>query len=80
MKITAIVKRGKNKGVELKPHRYQGGYFLVSKGGNKTEFAHQVANDDQLERWIKSGYSVRMSAPSVSPSIYGPESLTFSAA
>lgn len=80
MKITAIVKRGKNKGVELKPHRYQGGYFLVSKGGNKTEFAHQVANEDELESWVKRGYSLRLSSPGISPSIYGPESITFVAA
>ncbi len=80
MKITAIVKRGKNKGVELKPHRYQGGYFLVSKGGNKTEFAHQVTNEDELKSWIKRGYGLRMSALGVSPSIYGPYSLTFAAA
>ena len=77
-KITATVTRGQNKGTTLKPHRFSGGYFLVSKGGkdgNKRECAEEVSSENDLESWIQRGFGIRMSAPGISPSLFMPKNL-----
>ncbi len=73
--ITAVVSRGSKKGTALTPHRYQEGHFLVTKGGNESDFATKVLNEQDLESWIQRGYGVRMSGPGVAPSIYSGNSL-----
>jgi len=76
--ITAIVTRGPNKGTLLKPHRYQGGYYLISKGGkggNKRECATEITDINELESWIQRGYGIRMSAPRIVHSLIMPKSL-----
>ena len=76
--ITAVKKRGNNQGTILMPHRYGGGFYLVSKGGlggNLKESAIPVRNLNELTSWISQGYGVRMSGPGVPPSIYMPNSL-----
>lgn len=76
--ITATVTRGQNKGTTLKPHRFPGNYFLISKGGkngNRRECAKEVSSEQELESWIQRGYGIRMSAPGVSPSLFMPKSL-----
>lgn len=75
LQITAVVSRGKKKGTLLTPHRYQDGFYVVSKGGNTVAFRRQVSNLDDLPTWIAQGYGVRMSGLGVAPSIYMPKSL-----
>ena len=75
LQITAVVSRGKKKGTLLTPHRYQEGFYTISKGGNKLVFRKQVWNLDDLPTWIAQGYGVRMSGSDVAPSIYMPKSL-----
>jgi len=76
--ITAVVTRGPNKGALLNPHRYQGGYYLISKGGkggNKRECAAEIIDINELESWIQRGYGIRMSAPGIGHSLFMPKSL-----
>lgn len=75
LQITVVVSRGKNKGTLLTPHRYQEGFYVISKGGNTLAFRKQVWNIDDLPTWVSQGYGVRMSGPGVAPSIYMPKSL-----
>jgi hypothetical protein len=75
LQITAVVSRGKKKGTLLSPHRYQEGFYVISKGGNTVAFRREVSNLDDLPTWIAQGYGVRMSRASVAPSIYMPKSL-----
>lgn len=76
-KLTAIVSKGKNKGTTVTPHRYQAGYFLVSKGGNTRDCAQKVSHENELEAWIQRGYSIRMSGPGVPASLYAPAHVIF---
>lgn len=76
--ITATVTRGQNKGISLKPHRFSGGYFLISKGGkggNRRDCAKEVSSEHELESWIQRGYGIRMSALGVGSSLFMPKSL-----
>ena len=75
LQITAVISRGRNKGTLLTPHRYQEGFYVISKSGNTVAFRRQVSNLDDLPTWIAQGYGVRMSGPGVVPSIYMPKSL-----
>lgn len=74
IEITSTVKRGKNFGTLLKPHRYQDGHYIVAKGGNTSSFAQKVKYEE-LVAYIMRGYNVRMSGQGVAASLYGPESL-----
>ena len=76
--ISAIVTRGPNKGTVMRPHRYQAGYFLISKVSNRLGDATKVANESELESWVHIGYGIRMSAPGVSPSLFMPRGIVFS--
>lgn len=75
-KITATVGKGTHRGTILRPHRYQEGYYLVSRGGNTLDCAKQIFSEAELESWVQRGYGIRMSGPGVAPSIYSPRSLT----
>ena len=72
-KFHSVVKRGKHKGTVMTPHRYADGNYKVSKGGksgNRTENATIVSNEADLERFVKEGNHIRMSAPGISPSLH----------
>lgn len=74
-RITAIVSRGNHTGIVLTPHKYAEGHFIVGKGGNTIDCTKKVSNADELESWVQRGYSIRMSAPGVAPSLYSPQNL-----
>lgn len=76
--ISATVTRGPNKGTVMTPHRFQEGYFLVSKGSNSRSDATEVGNESELESWVQLGYGIRMSAPGVAPSLFMPKSIFIS--
>lgn len=75
--ITAIA-RGKDSGEVLRPHRYGGGYFVVTRGRHSTDPARRVLNEDELPSWAAKGYGIRMSAPGHPPSTFMPGSLIVS--
>ena len=68
-KISAIKRRGNMQGAHLEPHRFPGGYYVVSKGGNTKDLAIQVHDQSELEGWVQRGYSIRMSATGVPPEL-----------
>lgn len=74
IEITAKVKSGKKLGTLLKPHRYQAGHYIVSKGGNTSCLARKVRYEELIS-YIMRGFNVRMSGPGVAASLYGPQSL-----
>jgi hypothetical protein len=74
-RITAVVGKGKNRGLILKPHRYKDGHYVVGKGGNTTADSENVLRDEDLEGWVRSGYGIRMSAPGHAPSLFSADSL-----
>lgn len=76
--ISAIVTRGLKQGTVTTPHRFQKGYFLVSKGSNLLSDAVEVVNESELESWVQLGYGIRMSAPGVAPSLFMPKSILIS--
>jgi hypothetical protein len=75
--ITAKSK-GKDQGDTLRPHRYSGGYFLVTRGRHSNDPDRHVLNEDELLSWVAKGYGIRMSAPGHSPSTFMPRSLIVS--
>ena len=69
-KFHSVVKSGKHKGTVITPHRYADGNYKVSKGGNKTENTINVPHEADLGPYFEEGYSSRMSAPGISPSLH----------
>jgi len=62
MKITYTVKRGKNTGVVLTPHRYEDGMFLAHKTNSRNDpEGRRVRTEPELVDLIRLGYHVRMS-------------------
>ncbi len=76
-RIYAISQRGKNKGAVLTPHRYEGGFFVVTKGRHSSDPRHEVRHANELVDWIARGYGIRMSSasPLHAPSTFMPQSL-----
>lgn len=76
-KITAICKRGNNKGIVLTPHRYEGGFFVVTMGRHSSDPRREIFDEQELSAWVERGYGIRMSseAPNHPPSTFMPESL-----
>jgi hypothetical protein len=71
---TYTVRHGEEQGVVLRPHLYSDGFFVVSM----TRFARdqiKVPRHEPLRGWLQKGYSVRMSAPGVSPRLISPASV-----
>ena len=73
--IKAIVSRGNHRNKVVTPHRYKEGHYLVAKRGNTLDSRKKVFNLDELMKFVQLGYSIRMSAQDVPPSLYCPESL-----
>lgn len=62
MKITYTVKRGKNAGIILTPHRYEDGTFLAHKTNSRNDpEGKRVRSEAELIGLIRQGYHVRMS-------------------
>jgi hypothetical protein len=57
MALYALVKRGKNQGIIVKPHKYEDGKYHVAKKKEDTPIA---VNLDELESYIQRRYGVRM--------------------
>jgi hypothetical protein len=77
-KIFSIVKHGKAIGTRLTPHRYNAGFFVVSKTRFEKDY-DRITDESQLPLYVAQGYSVRMSNPDVpnhrSPSLIAPASI-----
>jgi hypothetical protein len=70
------VKRGKDIGLELKPHRYQDGFYWAHKTNSRNDPEGQkVKTIEELIDLVRSGYHVRMSNPVAghAPSTVKPE-------
>ena len=76
-KIIAICKRGNNKGMVLTPHRYEGGFFVVTRGRHSSDPRQEIFDEQELPDWVAKGYGIRMSSetPRHSPSTFMAESL-----
>lgn len=62
MKITYTVKRGKNVGLVLTPHRYEDGMFLAHKTNSRNDpEGRRVRSEAELRDLVQQGYHVRMS-------------------
>lgn len=62
MKIIYTVKRGKNVGVVLTPHRYKDGMFLAHKTNSRNDpEGRRAHSEEELFEYIRLGYRVRMS-------------------
>jgi hypothetical protein len=83
VKLHAIVKRGKAIGTILSPHAHEDGSFVVSTTRFEKDYI-RVWHEADLSAWIKKGYKLRMSNPSVknhrSPSLITPASIVTEAA
>lgn len=61
-KITYTVKRGRNAGLVLSPHRYEGGFFQLHKTNSRTDpEGKQVRTEAEIIDLVRLGYHVRMS-------------------
>lgn len=70
------VKRGKNKGIILTPHLYEGGYYQAYKTNSRNDpVGKQPKTLTELYSLVMSGYHVRMSNPAHnhSPSTVKPD-------
>lgn len=77
MKITYTVKRGKNTGIVLTPHRYEDGMFVAHKTNSRNDpEGRRVHTEVELVELIQRGYHVRMSntAARHAPSTVRPDS------
>jgi hypothetical protein len=77
MKITYAVKRGKNVGVVLTPHRYEDGMFRTHKTNSRNDpEGRRVRTEAELVELITRGYHVRMSnmTAGFAPSTVRPDS------
>jgi hypothetical protein len=57
MFLSAIVKRGQNKGIRVTPHKYTDGTYHVAR--KKEEPPTKVALDEVVS-YVRRGYGVRM--------------------
>jgi hypothetical protein len=62
--LYAIVKRGQNKGIVVKPHKYEDGRYHVAK---KKEDIPIPVNLDELDSYIGRGLGVRMGNKQLKP-------------
>ena len=71
--LQAIVTRGKNKGLILRPH-IDDGCFIVSLTKYEIDYV-RVSIDQPLEPWLTRGYRLRMSGPNHPAGLIRPESV-----
>jgi hypothetical protein len=57
--LYAEVRRGKNTGIRVTPHKYRNGKYRVA---TKKEEPYVEVDLDEIVSWIKRGYGVRMSS------------------
>lgn len=69
------VRWGKNKGIQLHPHRFRDGAFHVMR--KKGDTPTSVKSEGDLESWVERGYCLRMSnkKENHSPSLIAPNSI-----
>ena len=70
----ALVSRGPNKGVTLRPHRHTDGCYVASRSRFARAYV-RVKTEAELSRLKEAGLSVRMSAPGLAPSLICPDSI-----
>ena len=72
--LYAIVQRGQNKGIQVKPHKYLNWKYHVAR---KKEDRPIEVDLDEIETYIKRGYGVRMSnrLQRHSPGLFMPKSI-----
>lgn len=77
MQVIAKVKRGKNLGKPLLPHRYMDGTYVVSETRFERDYKRVQSLNEAVE-WVKKGYCLRMSNPAegVPPSLIQPSAIT----
>ena len=71
--IHALVSRGPNKGLVLKPH-IQDGSYIVSPTRFEVDYI-RVPLSEPLGKYLERGLKLRMSGPSLAPSLISPASI-----
>jgi hypothetical protein len=71
--LYAFVSRGRKKGTVLRPHIQDNGY-IVSMTRYEKDYI-RVPLHEPLERYLRDGFSLRMSAPGCAPSLISPRSI-----
>lgn len=75
-KITAVISRGENAGMVMKPFMDESGMYVASMDRYAINYVH-VSSIHELLILIRNGFSIRMENPNVSgPSLICPDSLT----
>lgn len=73
-KLMYRVSRGKDRGMVLRPHKYQDGCFRAHKTDSKNDpDGREVATEAELIDLVREGYHVRMSCPGHAPSTVKPD-------
>jgi hypothetical protein len=74
MVLHSVVKRGQNKGIIVKPHKYEDGRYRVAK---KKEDIPIHVSLDELESYVARGYGVRMGNKQMKhpPGLFMPNSI-----
>lgn len=62
MNVTAVVKRGKNSGKLLFPHKYADGSYVVSETRFEKDYKRVYTIAEAVE-WLRRGHRLRMSNP-----------------
>lgn len=60
--LHAVVKRGKERGVALRPHRYADGTYVGSPSRFERDYIRVSSLEELIGLW-KQGYKIRMGAP-----------------
>jgi hypothetical protein len=74
MSLYAIVRRGDNSGIVVKPHRYADGTYHVAKKKEDTPIKVKL---DEIVLYVRRGYGVRMGNKQKKhpPGLFMPESI-----
>ena len=71
--LEAVVSRGPNKGTMLSPH-LQNDTYIVSVTRYEKDYI-RVRSVDEIIPYLQKGFSLRMSAPKLAPSLINPKSI-----
>jgi hypothetical protein len=69
------ISRGLNKGAILRPHRHADGFFVASRTRYARDYI-RVRSETELALLTAAGFSARMSAPGIGPSLICPASIS----
>jgi hypothetical protein len=74
MTLYSIVKRGKNKGIEVEPNAYMNGKYHVAKSKDDTQIP---VDKDELPSYVQRGYGIRMGNKHMNhpPGLFMPHSI-----